>query len=601
MRAIAEGSSRTLKQTYIQPKDVKIPQRGVTSYHHKLSLRQRESDSKGAADTAQYEAREEKDALLDGFLLLEATGKMLPEDGIMANIEGRGLARVVQDDLSFFTRLEYLNAGENNLQLDMFQHLGELRELRLPCNGMQGISDLDDACFPSLISLDLSYNQLTPDSVVYLGFLPALRDLDLCGNDLRELPANLNGFYCLEKLLLEHNKIESAEALVSLSYLPVLRMASLAYNFLYEFPAEACTKHSFRHLNTLDLSFNYIGSEDSVAPMIQLHSLNTVILYGNPILGPTGEDSMKIYIEDLDNAAIELRLKQGKKEIEIVTEIPKTARQRNNKASARASVYRNFSLVGVKEDVTSKREWREQEAGGSTIFSESVMLARKKLASQEEPSNTFITMTTVVERDIINFSKDADHITSQVVKELGFYRDKEDFEVTKLGDGNGYIPSALMEPVAMDNQDPDGFQVNPMKLKHAMRSLRDLLRKPQSRLDDFRADIHYITSTAASVNRRMPKQQRAKKDAFAADISPRRKGGRKVTEESDRDEGRTKMLERIDDILERVNRNTDGYKAYAARTGPSETLERKAGMGNDMVGLARMLEMVQDVIADLDD
>jgi hypothetical protein len=45
-----------------------------------------------------------------------------------------------------------------------------------------------------------------------------------------------------------------------------------------------------------------------VQPFINLQRIKSVMLYGNPVLGPTGEDSMKIYIEDLANAAIDSRI-----------------------------------------------------------------------------------------------------------------------------------------------------------------------------------------------------------------------------------------------------------------------------------------------------
>ena len=67
----------------------------------------------------------------------------------------------------------------------------------------------------------------------------------------------------------------------------------------------------YRLLETLDVSFNYFASEDSLAPIITLPRLVTLMLYGNPVLGPTGEDPMFIYIEKLVEKAGELRDASG--------------------------------------------------------------------------------------------------------------------------------------------------------------------------------------------------------------------------------------------------------------------------------------------------
>ena len=59
-----------------------------------------------------------------------------------------------------------------------------------------------------------------------------------------------------------------------------------------------------RLLETIDISFNYFAYEESIEPLIYLPRLLTVMLYGNPVLGPTGEDPGFIYIEDtIDKAA----------------------------------------------------------------------------------------------------------------------------------------------------------------------------------------------------------------------------------------------------------------------------------------------------------
>jgi hypothetical protein len=50
-------------------------------------------------------------------------------------------------------------------------------------------------------------------------------------------------------------------------------------------------------LETLDLACNYFNSETAIETATRLPRVGTIKLYGNPILGETGEDPIYIYIE----------------------------------------------------------------------------------------------------------------------------------------------------------------------------------------------------------------------------------------------------------------------------------------------------------------
>jgi hypothetical protein len=79
--------------------------------------------------------------------------------------------------------------------------------------------------------------------------------------------------------------------------------------------------HSFRLLECLDISFNYFGTEDDVSSVVDLPRLKTVLLYGNPVLGPSGEDSHKIYIDDLVATAQDARIARQSVPLEASSEI----------------------------------------------------------------------------------------------------------------------------------------------------------------------------------------------------------------------------------------------------------------------------------------
>jgi hypothetical protein len=53
----------------------------------------------------------------------------------------------------------------------------------------------------------------------------------------------------------------------------------------------------YRVLETLDLACNYFNSEPAIEAATRLPRVSTIKLYGNPILGETGEDPIYIYIE----------------------------------------------------------------------------------------------------------------------------------------------------------------------------------------------------------------------------------------------------------------------------------------------------------------
>ena len=365
-------------------------------------------------------------ATLDGFMLLEACGMALPDDARQASLPDRSIGAVVEEDLQFFTGLLVLDVSENHLALAPFGTLPRLKELRIACNSIHTIEDLYG--FDHLMYLDISYNKLTLRSVQALDVLPNLKDIDLSGNNLRGLPFEMYRFRSLERLVIDNNKIDDNNIFSILCTVPNLRYLSAAYNYLYKFSPECCAEGYFRLLTTLDVSFNYFGNEGDVQPISELPRLTTVMLFGNPVLGPKGEDPTYIYIEELVNTAADIRRGARRQEIDWVTEVPRSRVLKKGVPAGRKATYRDFSIVQVEPELSATAagagaqqrtggEWRA--AGNQSLFAEAIALARKEQLNARENDFTFLTSVNARSAEEEHARKVADGVMDKVAGEMG--------------------------------------------------------------------------------------------------------------------------------------------------------------------------------------
>jgi Leucine-rich repeat (LRR) protein len=242
-----------LKQRYFTPAEANIAKNSRTySVHHRpvLLSSQRVQDSqqyasyKSMAESAQAPL---KIKTLDGFALLDATGAGVPDDARQAVLSNKNFHNVAEQDLIYFTGLQFLDLSENHLNVQDFANLWSLKELRLPCNAITQIKPLNmPGGFQKLLSLDLSYNKVDLQSIRSLYYLPVLRDLDLSGNEITSLPPDLYHLKCLEKIILERNKLDDIQTFPILSSLPQIRAVSVAFNFLSEVPIECSGEGKFK-------------------------------------------------------------------------------------------------------------------------------------------------------------------------------------------------------------------------------------------------------------------------------------------------------------------------------------------------------------------
>lgn len=89
-----------------------------------------------------------------------------------------------------------------------------------------------------------------------------------------------------------------------LSTLPALRELNLAFNYFTSISLKPeIIDFVFPLLEALDLGFNYVGNESDVVDLVLLDKLQRIILYGNPLVGPTGEDPLGLCVEGLIDKA----------------------------------------------------------------------------------------------------------------------------------------------------------------------------------------------------------------------------------------------------------------------------------------------------------
>lgn len=140
-----------------------------------------------------------------------------------------------------FHNVAYINASENLLSLRTFATFPNLRELEMAVNGVRNLA-LNPGDFPNLQVLDLSYNNLSSNDVLSLGYLSKLKVLTLTGNGLSEIHPDLSQPYAdrndvqltrfqnLEVLLLDDNRLNDISIFAALAALPSLKELNLDKN-----------------------------------------------------------------------------------------------------------------------------------------------------------------------------------------------------------------------------------------------------------------------------------------------------------------------------------------------------------------------------------
>lgn len=233
--------------------------------------------------------------------------------------------------------------------------------MRLQCNGIKDCRSVpeavEDGGFRALLTLDLSYNALTIDSISDLSALPLLQTLDVTYNMLTLLPTpmEMEKFSNLKTIKAANNGFESDAVLISLSTCPKLSSIDLSYNYLQRIPKDVIEEGCFTYLTTLDLSHNYVSEEEELLPAVLLTRLTRLLVFGNPLCGPTGEDETGECVDRVIDASVEARDGWGDHELNIITVGGTRAvgRKKNN-------LYRDLQMSAVVESsLPTAAEWRK--------------------------------------------------------------------------------------------------------------------------------------------------------------------------------------------------------------------------------------------------
>lgn len=618
---------RTLTSHYFTPNEAAIPSRKKTSsLHVPISLKN--------SDNKQNIQENGKNNSLDGFLLLEASGMGFPDEVTRVSLSDKGYQTVVENDLSFFTELLYLDLSENFLDFEPFSFLPKIEELRLACNNIVHITNVHG--FHTLLRLDLSYNKLSIRSVQVISFLTGLRELDLCGNFLRNIPNDLCKLVNLEKLLLDNNNIDDNNVFNVVCTVPNLRFLSLAYNFLSKIPDECCQDVKFRFIDTMDVSFNYFAKEVDLQPLVELPRLLKLMLYGNPLLGISGEDYLQTHIEDLMELSADIHANKNLVDIEFITEVPRVRGFRKGLPAGRNATYRNFDIVNIGSKNVEKQTRAFREEGNKSLFAETFANTKK---GGNVIDYTFLTGINDNEAADESINIMTEEIMNQVAHSLGMgtassaelliIRDKTTLPITVTGamnineaneEDSTYETSDKVPHTLFSNNYEQQLDTYPVGVQTAMRALRFAVRNPLTDHNDvpikgFIPKTGFAKPTQTYHNRKLPRrsdarellEQQTRKSSLEHLKDMKNKPARGLPEpELFRDArfaSRKEALLQIDQVLNNLNAHVDEFaqKPYGHSHNIQENIRAMKNFARPNTGLNSLLSMVNEVVADFDE
>ena len=226
-----------------------------------------------------------KGTTLDGYHALIISGCELPDEVISLKICNENLKKVDKEELSYFEFLTNIKADYNELNLQDFDCLENLKSLSLMENKIFEIFDLNGK-LANLQNLNLSFNLI--DDFTPLVQLKNLKKLNLAGNKIRKLESFFIEFEKLEEFdlsfncLTDKNNFNFWRILSKLKKLKVLKINNNEFLTVNQ-PMEILENFS---LELLDLSSNKLNSEQDLLCLINMKYLKDLRLEKNENLKP---------------------------------------------------------------------------------------------------------------------------------------------------------------------------------------------------------------------------------------------------------------------------------------------------------------------------
>lgn len=118
--------------------------------------------------------RRTKKEPLDGLIILNLCKCKKPEEVLRLDLSGRGYSSIYQTDLKQFTNVLEIDLSDNYLNLQDIEVLVNLNKVVAHNNLISSIQVRENS-FPCLEMLDLSFNNIHPETLVSLANLERLK------------------------------------------------------------------------------------------------------------------------------------------------------------------------------------------------------------------------------------------------------------------------------------------------------------------------------------------------------------------------------------------------------------------------------------------
>jgi len=273
----------------------------------------------------------------------------------------------ITDAIQALSRLELLSIAGNKLKVSDVEQIIKLPALTELDIRENQLKDLPESFYKldNLKSLALGGNLFPLPILARIGLsLTNLRTLDLVGSRLQIIPEQINKLHNLAVLLLAFNQVAS-DSLRYLSQLPKLQKLDLSYNGLHDFPL---LEGSWRGMRSLVLTGNYLPVHLIAALCIQFPLLRRFCIAGN---------GLQVLPEELTRLTELANLDVRCNEIQNASTLAKCARLRNLR---KLNLGYNY-ITRIPEEIFTLRGLRQLNLKGNKLSDALKDLLKRNMSS----------------------------------------------------------------------------------------------------------------------------------------------------------------------------------------------------------------------------